>query len=75
MGYRFFASRAGRTLRLSGWVRNLADGRVEAYAAGPAADLATFESQLREGPTASRVQDVVVEEAVLDARIEGFQIR
>jgi acylphosphatase len=52
VGYRYFASKEGKTLHLNGWVRNLADGRVEAYAAGEVAGLDAFEARLREGPRA-----------------------
>jgi acylphosphatase len=36
VGYGYFAVRVARELGLKGWVRNLSDGRMEAYAAGPA---------------------------------------
>lgn len=75
VGYRYFAVRVARELRLKGWVRNLSDGRVEAYAAGPAHLLEDFEAQLRKGPPAGEVRGVEVENSVLDARIEGFDIR
>ena len=34
VGFRFFTQRAAETLRLSGFVRNLLDGRVEVFAIG-----------------------------------------
>jgi len=75
VGYRFFAIRAAREFGLKGWVRNLSDGRVEAYAAGPAHVLEDFEARLRQGPPAGEVRGVVVEDAAVDARIEGFDSR
>lgn len=62
-------------MRLDGWVRNLPDGRVEAYAAGVAGDLDAFAERLREGPPSSRVRAVEVLEELVDVRIEGFHIR
>jgi acylphosphatase len=75
VGYRYFATRVARELKLKGWVRNLSDGRVEAYAAGPAHVLEDFEARLRQGPPAGDVRSVEVEDSALDARIEGFDIR
>src|SRR6185295_11788005 len=75
VGYRYFAIRVARELGLNGWVRNLSDGRVEAYAAGPARLLEDFEALLRLGPPAGEVRGVQVEDAAVDARIEGFDIR
>jgi acylphosphatase len=76
VGYRQFAVRVARELGLKGWVRNLSDGRVEAYALGPARRLEDFEARLRQGPPAGEVRGVEVEDvANTDARIEGFDIR
>ncbi|MCU1337608.1 MAG: acylphosphatase [Bryobacterales bacterium] len=75
VGYRFFAVRVARELGLKGWVRNLSDGRVEVYAAGPARRLEDFEARLRQGPPAGEVRGVEVEYSSVDARIEGFDIR
>ena len=79
VGYRYFAVRIARELGVKGWVRNLSDGRVEAYAAGPARLLEEFEARLRQGPPAGEVRGVEVEDVPfdknLDARIEGFDIR
>ncbi len=79
VGYRYFAVRVARELGLKGWVRNLPDGRVEAYAAGPAHLLEDFEARLRKGPMSGEVRGVEVEDATfdtnVDVRIEGFDIR
>jgi acylphosphatase len=75
VGYRYFAARAARELELTGWVRNLSDGRVEAYAVGSPSKLEDFEGRLRTGPPASAVRSLEVEDAGVDARIEGFDIR
>lgn len=58
VGYRWFALREGERLGLAGWVRNLADGQVEAVAAGPAEVLDQFEATLREGPRWAHVESV-----------------
>lgn len=45
-------------LGLSGWVRNLPDGRVEARAQGPEDKLRVLLSLLHQGPAHARVDDV-----------------
>ena len=79
VGYRYFAVRVARELGLKGWVRNLSDGRVEAFAAGSARLLEDFEARLRQGPPAGDVRGVEVEDVTkamtADVRIEGFDIR
>jgi acylphosphatase len=49
-----------RRLSLSGWVRNLPDGRVEAEAEGERSDLEALVQFCRRGPPAARVADVEV---------------
>ena len=63
VGYRFFAQRAAAELRLTGWVRNLDDGRVEVYAAGPEEKLSEFAGLLWKGPRWSDVRGVEEVEA------------
>lgn len=58
VGYRWFAMKAARGLGLSGWVRNLPDGRVEVLACGSPKDLSRFEATLRVGPSGARVENV-----------------
>ena len=75
VGYRYFATRVARELKLAGWVRNLPDGSVEALASGPIARLKRFDGELRIGPPRAEVRSVKVEEAPADVKLEGFHIR
>ena len=60
VGFRYFAQEEANALNLAGWVRNLPEGHVEAYAEGPRADLETWTQRLRQGPPLSRVDHVHV---------------
>jgi acylphosphatase len=61
VGYRAFAARAARALRLTGGAANLADGRVEVVARGPGHALDRLEAALSEGSRIARVDRVEVE--------------
>lgn len=74
VGYRYFAQRAAVELGLDGYARNLADGRVEVYAFGPAEKLSDFSALLWKGPRFSDVRGVHEEEAAHE-RWHGFLIR
>jgi len=58
VGFRGFAAERAYALRLTGWVRNTRDGRVEVVAEGEQLDLRTFLDYLRQGPRAARVTGV-----------------
>jgi acylphosphatase len=64
VGYRFFTQRAAARHQVLGYVRNLKDGRVEAFAEGDAKAVEDFKHELLAGPTYSRVEEI--EEIVLD---------
>lgn len=64
VGFRFFAQRAAARHQVSGYVRNLSDGRVEAVAEGEAKAVENFKNDLAAGPTFSRVDEI--EEIVLE---------
>jgi acylphosphatase len=63
VGYRNFAQRAAAELSLTGYARNLDDGRVEIYAAGPASKLDQLAGALRQGPRWSDVRGVEEQQA------------
>ena len=50
VGYRYFALREAEGLGVTGFARNLPDGRVEVVAEGSDEALAAFEDRLEAGP-------------------------
>jgi acylphosphatase len=64
-----------RELGVRGWVRNLADGRVEALVEGDEAQLAEALAFLRLGPRGARVDEVAVEDAPAQRASADFEIR
>lgn len=76
VGYRDWTQGRARTLGLAGWVRNRADGTVEALLSGPAAEVAQMLKDVQQGPPLARVS--AVEEIALgdEAPVAGeFQVR
>jgi acylphosphatase len=71
VGYRYFARTVARRLGLSGYVRNLRDGRVEVYAIGAPDNLEVLRKELERGPQASRVSSVDAEDAGVESQYGG----
>lgn len=74
VGYRDWAARRARELGLSGWVRNLRDGRVEAVASGDEAAVAAFVEACREGPMLAQVDGIDAADAQTESTA-GFEVR
>ncbi|MDI6844788.1 MAG: acylphosphatase [Candidatus Saccharicenans sp.] len=58
VAFRFFAQHVASTLGITGWVRNLYDGRVEVMAEGEKDKLELFLEELKKGPRLARVDRV-----------------
>jgi acylphosphatase len=58
VGYRFFAQRAAARHQVLGYVRNLADGRVEALVEGIPESVEAFKHDLATGPAFSVVENI-----------------
>ena len=71
VGFRASARYRALELGLAGYVRNLADGRVEAFVQGDAKDIETFAKWLQIGPPLAHVDDVQRVGAKVEQRI-GF---
>ena len=65
VGYRYFAQRAAVELGLTGYARNLYDGRVEVYAVGPVTKLSELAGMLHRGPRWGDVRGVEEQEAAV----------
>ncbi len=63
-----------QALGLSGWVRNLPDGRVEAVFEGDGERVEEMISWCAEGPPDARVQDVSTEDEAPE-NLTGFKVR
>ena len=75
VGFRYFTQDAAEKLRISGFVRNLRDGRVEVFAMGTPQQHAELRVMLERGPRFSSVSEVQEETAVPDSQYEcGFSI-
>lgn len=61
VGFRAFVEDEANLRGLNGWVRNRRDGSVEALASGPPTEIEVFLTALRQGPSASRVDRLDVE--------------
>ena len=78
VGYRYGVQQAARRLGVTGWVRNLSDGRVEVYACADAQALGGLETWLRQGPAGAEVTAVTRAnpgEGEGQGTVAGFQIR
>ena len=64
VGFRFFTQRAAAKHQVVGFVKNLEDGRVEAFAEGSESAIQSFYEELLTGPVYSRVEEI--EEIVID---------
>ena len=67
VGFRWHARAKAQELGLTGWVRNLPDGRVELLLEGEEAEVRAMLTWLAKGPPAARVRGV----EVLESRAEG----
>ena len=72
--YRSSAQQRASSLDLRGWVRNLADGRVECLACGEPNALEELEKWLEIGPKYAKVTNIKVITESLEKLPEAFEV-
>jgi acylphosphatase len=74
VGFRFFVQHKASALGVSGWTRNLDDGRVEVFASGSPDRLADLAAALHIGPRMAEVRGVEEQDAEPDGAT-SFSVR
>jgi len=72
--YRAETQKQAIELALTGWVRNLADGRVEVLAEGDQQSVRQLMAWLRQGPPRSRVDEVEESNETYTGEFDSFSI-
>lgn len=75
VGFRASTRRVANRLGVKGWVKNLADGRVEVVAEGEKDRIEKFIDFLHDGPSMARVENVQITEERNREEFESFSIR
>ena len=74
VGFRYFVTIYAEELQLTGWVRNLWDGRVEVVAEGPRNALESLLRHLQEGPRGAQVANVEATWQVATNEFNNFRV-
>ena len=76
VGFRYSVKQIAAGYEVTGWVRNLADGRVELLAGGEAGEIEAFLDAIAGSHLGTHIKEIAVGEAEASARLpRGFEIR
>ena len=75
VGFRDWTQRKANELGLSGWVRNLPGGQVEALFSGPADVVDAMVTACRRGPQSAQVDQVRVTDEAAEPATGAFSAR
>jgi acylphosphatase len=73
--FRAETQRAAMGLNLTGWVRNVPDGRVEAAFEGEDTNVDKMLTWCHHGPPAARVQEVIIKEEPYTDEFSNFSVK
>ena len=72
--FRSWTRDQARELGVSGWVRNVSDGSVEAHLEGAPDSVEQMIERMRSGPPSARVEDLKIREASVED-LGSFEVR
>ena len=75
VGFRAYVESVARQARVTGWVRNVGYDTVEAVAEGERAKVERFIEWMKQGPSASRVDESKVEWENVTGEFREFGVR
>lgn len=75
VGMRFFIRSQAVKFSLSGFARNLEDGRVEALLQGKKEDVEAVIEKIEKGDCPGMIQDIQISWEDLSSKLERFEIR
>ena len=75
VGFRASMRRRAKNNDVTGWVKNLEDGRVEAILEGEEDDVAEVMDWARKGPSIANVENIELEEEKEPEYLETFEIK
>lgn len=75
VGFRFFSQMAAYDLNLTGWVKNLYDGRVEIEVQGTAENVDKFITRIKKGSGFSKVTNITLNSIPLVLNEKKYSIK
>jgi acylphosphatase len=74
VGFRYTVYQIVSGFEVTGWIRNVPDGRVELLAAGEAEELEAFLQAIRDSALGSFIRKELAEEAPAPGKLRSFEI-
>ncbi len=75
VGFRYTVKQIARGFTITGWVRNLADGRVELQASGEPEELSAFLEAIAQSELRSHIKETTAHPLPAPPDFRGFEIR
>jgi len=74
VAFRYYTIRQAKSLGVTGWVRNLRDGRVEVLIEGEESQVNQMVDWCRHGPRTARVSDIQTESLPYTGNFHDFDV-
>lgn len=75
VGFRYTVKQIAKGFTVTGWVRNLPDGRVELQMSGEAQELSDFLDAIAQSELRAHIRETVQTDLMTPPEAHGFEIR